>query len=108
MIRRIHHERTGYSYFREQRFVEAADSYRLALRYAEGRGQLKVEANLALACYLAPECGPGDLGTLKNELRRIRATAEDAGYPDVVAWATQDLCLIDQNRLGELEPFEDS
>lgn len=108
VLRRLTHEKRGFSYFVEGRYQEAVLSYEQALEYTtpDSRGNLKARGGRALARYMGSARTADDLTDLNEDLVTIRTTAEARAYPDVVGWSVANLRLVEGGQLDRWEPFE--
>ena len=108
-LRRLIAEKRGYSYFVEGRYQDSIACYSAAVAFIKPkavRSLLKVRGGIALATFMDSARSPVDVDALRLELSEVAAAAEVEPAPDVVGWASENLKLIDANRLGEWVPFE--
>lgn len=108
LVRRIHHERRGYSFFVERCFVEAEASYLLALGLTTdgSRSRLKVRGGLALCQYLADHSDDAEINRLLAEMLDVQRLALAGPFPDVEEAARINGAVMADRSVDGWVPFE--
>ena len=108
VVHRLYNEKKAYLLYEQGRFSDAVDSYdkALTLTFEGHRARIKIRGGRALAVFMGSSRESTERETLRQEMTEVAGAAKNAGYPDVLGWARQNLDLLPRGSAGPWVAFE--